>query len=70
MNSNKPISISLNFDSISESLGYPKTFHDPSYFKGFDSASKWRKIFMRITSTNEINGLMKEMEQALITETI
>ena len=36
MNSNKPISISLNFDSISESLGYPKTFHDPSYFKGFD----------------------------------
>ena len=32
----EPISISLNFDSINESLGFPKKFKDPSYFKGFD----------------------------------
>ena len=44
--------------------------HFNYYFKGFDGASCWRKIFMAITSTNEINDLMKKMEQALISETI
>ena len=44
--------------------------HFNFYFKGFDSASEWRKIFMKITSTNEINDLMKKMEQALISKTI
>ena len=44
--------------------------HFNYYFKGFDSASNWRKKFMRVTSTNEINGLMNEMEQALIPKTI
>ena len=39
--------------------------HFNYYFKGFDSASYWRKKFMQITSTNEINDLMKKMEQAL-----
>ena len=40
MNKIKPISISLNFDSINESLGFPKKFNDPSYFKGFDRVIK------------------------------
>ena len=44
--------------------------HFNYYFKGFDGASCWRKKFMAITSTNEINDLMKEMEQALISVTI
>ena len=44
--------------------------HFNYYFKGFDSASNWRKIFMRITSTNEINDLMKKMEKELLNETI
>ena len=44
--------------------------HFNYYFKGFDSASEWRKKFMQITSTNEINDLMNKMEQALIPESI
>jgi len=36
MKKTNPIAISLNFDSINESLGFPKKFNDPSYFKGFD----------------------------------
>ena len=44
--------------------------HFNYYFKGFDGASCWRKYFMEITSSNEINDLMKEMEQVLISETI
>ena len=44
--------------------------HFNYYFKGFDGASDWRKKFMKITSSNEINDLMKKMELALIPETI
>ena len=44
--------------------------HFNYYFKGFDGASCWRKKFMSITSTNEIDELMKKMEQALISDTI
>ena len=44
--------------------------HFNYYFKGFDSASYWRKLFMRTTSTNEINALMKQMEEALIPKAV
>ena len=40
MNKTSPISISLNFDSINESLGFPNNFYDPSYFAGFDRVIK------------------------------
>ena len=44
--------------------------HFNYYFKGFDGASSWRKIFMQITTTNEINDLMQKMQKALIPESI
>ena len=40
MNKTSPISISLNFDSINESLGFPNNFYDPSYFAGVDRVIK------------------------------
>ena len=44
--------------------------HFNYYFKGFDGASCWRKKFMQITTTNEINDLMQKMQKALIPESI
>ena len=40
--------------------------HFNFYFKGFDGASSWRKKFMHITTSNEINDLMQKMKKALI----
>jgi len=31
-----PISINLNFDSLSEAFGFPSNFRDPSFFEGVD----------------------------------
>lgn len=31
-----PISVSVNFDSMNEALGFPEGFRDPSFFVGFD----------------------------------
>jgi len=44
--------------------------HFNYYFKGFNSASCWRKKFMQITTTNEINDLLNKMQKALIQEAI
>ncbi len=34
---NSPIAININYDSLSENLGFPKGFKDPSYFEVFDN---------------------------------
>ena len=40
--------------------------HFNYYFKGFDDASYWRKIFMKFTEINEINDLMEKMQKTLM----
>ena len=40
--------------------------HFNYYFKGFEGASLWRKIFMQIKTSDEINDVMQKMKQALI----
>lgn len=32
----KPIAININFDSLNENFGFPKNYHDPSFFEIFD----------------------------------
>ena len=44
--------------------------HFNFYFKGFEGASFWRKIFMKIKCTSEINDLMKKIEKAFQVEII
>ncbi len=36
MTNNKPIAISLNFDSLHEAYGFPKNFRDPCFSDGFN----------------------------------
>ena len=44
--------------------------HFNFYFKGFEGASFWRKIFMKIKTTNEINDLMQEIKNEFQMESI
>ncbi|MDB2364856.1 polysaccharide deacetylase family protein [Luminiphilus sp.] len=38
--SDSPVAISLNFDSLNEAYGFPQSFTDPSFEKGFDRIAR------------------------------
>ena len=42
--------------------------HFSWYFKGFNSASYWRKKFMQVTQISEIKSLLDKMEESLAIE--
>ena len=70
---NDPIAININFDSLNENLGFPKSYRDPSFFEVFDRFLEFSNEFNfkysiyiigKDLENPEINSRVKAWSQA------